>query len=301
MIGDPQLIGSSPYVSMPSGLLLPEKHARRELMKPRRPVAVDLFCGAGGFSLGLKQAGWDVIAAVDKWPMALITYASNLCRYGEMQWHFVEPEDAIATEKEMQAAFKRAGVKVKDGKVIADGKLSESIPLAGQGWISKQPRSTPGTRHVICGDIAMLTGERLLQIIGMAPGELDAIVGGPPCQGFSVSGKRKTDDPRNNLVFEFARLVVECRPKTLVMENVPDIASMVTADGLPVVETFCRILKDGGFANIDMIRKAMGAQGVAIMRDDTGRRSAQKPEPAHDEDEESTELPLFAALERVDG
>lgn len=291
------------YVEMPSGLLLPERHAVRELTKTKRPVAVDLFCGCGGFSLGLKQAGWDVIAAADNWPAALITYASNLCRWGEMQWHFVEDEDADALEHEMAATFKRSGFVVKAGEIVADGKLSGSVPVAGAGWIQSQPRSTPGTRHLICGDIAKLTAERLLQIIGMKVGELDAIVGGPPCQGFSVSGKRDIADPRNNLVFEFARLVVECRPKSIVMENVTGIASMITGDGLPVIETFCRILKDGGFAGIDMLRKSMAAQGVVLMRDDAnaGKRKARQKrradvEPDDDETADASvdDLPLFA-------
>jgi DNA (cytosine-5)-methyltransferase 1 len=264
------------YVATPSGLLLPEKHAISELKRAKRPVAVDLFCGCGGFSLGLKQAGWEVIAAADKWPTALITYATNLCRWGEMEWHFVEDEDAKATEREMAASFKRAGYSVRGGEIVADGKLGGSVPLAGTGWIQHQPRSTPGTRHLICGDIAKLTGERLLEIIGMQVGELDAIVGGPPCQGYCVAGQRDPKDPRNNLVFEFARLVVETRPKTMVMENVPGITSMVTPDGLPVLDVFCKILEDGGFGGVDAMRRAMAAQGSFGLINRKGAAKAPK-------------------------
>lgn len=53
--------------------------------------------------------------------------------------------------------------------------------------------------------------------------ELDLLVGGPPCQGFSTIGKRNIDDPRNQLVFEYLRVVRDLRPKYFVFENVPGI------------------------------------------------------------------------------
>ncbi len=56
-------------------------------------------------------------------------------------------------------------------------------------------------------------------------GEVDAIVGGPPCQGFSTIGKRLIDDTRNRLVFDFFRLVSALRPRYFVMENVPGMAA----------------------------------------------------------------------------
>lgn len=91
-------------------------------------------------------------------------------------------------------------------------------------------------------------------------GELDIVSGGPPCQGYSHAGKRQVADPRNNLVFEFARFIVELQPKTFAMEEVPGILSMVTPDGLPVVDTFIRILADGGFGTVDALKKMMAAQ-----------------------------------------
>ncbi len=53
----------------------------------------------------------------------------------------------------------------------------------------------------------------------------DVIVGGPPCQGFSQIGQRQLDDPRNNLVFEFVKVVRDLKPKYFLFENVPGIAS----------------------------------------------------------------------------
>ncbi|MDP8933194.1 MAG: DNA cytosine methyltransferase, partial [Cyanobacteriota bacterium] len=55
--------------------------------------------------------------------------------------------------------------------------------------------------------------------------EIDVVISGSPCQGFSMMGKRDVDDPRNSLIFHFQRLVLELKPKFFVMENVPGIAS----------------------------------------------------------------------------
>ena len=55
--------------------------------------------------------------------------------------------------------------------------------------------------------------------------ECDVVVGGPPCQGFSTIGKRLAKDPRNELVFEFIRMVDTIRPKVFLMENVRGLLS----------------------------------------------------------------------------
>lgn len=56
--------------------------------------------------------------------------------------------------------------------------------------------------------------------------DVDVIIGGPPCQGFSVAGKRIIDDDRNKLYKSFVRFVKHFKPKAFVMENVPNILSM---------------------------------------------------------------------------
>lgn len=137
--------------------------------------------------------------------------------------------------------------------------------------------------HLWLGDVRQLTGERMLADLGLELGELDLVAGGPPCQGFSISGKRQVVDPRNSLVFEFARLVLELKPKTMLMENVPGMLSMVTPEGVPVVDALCRVLEDGGFGAYESLRKSIlttaGCGGAVRTRP---KRSAT-PEPA-DED-----------------
>jgi DNA (cytosine-5)-methyltransferase 1 len=64
----------------------------------------------------------------------------------------------------------------------------------------------------------------------------DVIIGGPPCQSFSLVGQRKQDDPRGKLVFEFLRIVREKQPLAFVMENVPGMAaSTINGRRLPEI------------------------------------------------------------------
>jgi len=84
-------------------------------------------------------------------------------------------------------------------------------------------KNFPSCFH-ICDDINKFRPKEILDLIN-AP-EIHLIAGGPPCQGFSVAGKRKEDDPRNYLFREFIRVVSEINPWYVVMENVPGILTM---------------------------------------------------------------------------
>lgn len=82
------------------------------------------------------------------------------------------------------------------------------------------------TSEVITNDISTLTTEALLTATNTSSSQIDGIIGGPPCQGFSISGKRLIDDPRNVLYKSFVEFVGEIQPKFFVMENVPGLVSM---------------------------------------------------------------------------
>lgn len=80
----------------------------------------------------------------------------------------------------------------------------------------------------------------------LAPGELDVLVGGPPCQGFSINApERFLSDPRNKLFQHYARFVREFQPKTFLFENVPGILSM---DDGKVFQQILKVLSDLGYA-----------------------------------------------------
>lgn len=75
-------------------------------------------------------------------------------------------------------------------------------------------------------DISELEPEELLKELGLEPGELDLLSGGPPCQSFSTAGKRGTvQDPRGTLLWQFLRFVAILKPRFLLMENVRGLLS----------------------------------------------------------------------------
>jgi len=95
--------------------------------------------------------------------------------------------------------------------------------------LAAHKKNFPTTKH-LAANIAKLDGEKLLRHAGIESGELDGIIGGPPCQGFSVIGHRRVADARNNLFRKFFALVAECRPKFFLVENVLGILHEQYAD-----------------------------------------------------------------------
>lgn len=73
-------------------------------------------------------------------------------------------------------------------------------------------------------DLSILSPEKVAAAIGGTP--IHVIIGGPPCQGFSVAGKRIVEDKRNELYKSFVRMVAYFKPQAFVMENVPNILSL---------------------------------------------------------------------------
>lgn len=127
---------------------------------------VDLFCGAGGLSLGFKWAGWHSVVANDIEPSFLETYSKNL------------------------------GTEVVPGSIESDSVLSEIVRLAAD------------TRRLSSG-IPLW------------------ILGGPPCQGFSTAGNRRSRNDSRNLLFErYTSLVRALEPDGFVFENVTGMLNM---------------------------------------------------------------------------
>ena len=159
-------------------------------------TAIDLFCGAGGLSLGLESAGFDVLGAMDSWVRAARTYKQNF-------------------------------------------------------------------RHpVVDSDIHSLSAEDFLVRIGRPGVHVDLVAGGPPCQGFSVQRIGADTDARNDLIFEFARFVVELRPQMFLMENVP---GLLGKRGLKLARRFEQLLEAAGF--VVRVRRVNTAEyGVPQLR-----------------------------------
>ena len=86
--------------------------------------------------------------------------------------------------------------------------------------------------HAIeCGSNITEVTSSQLSSLGRQIGEIDVIIGGPPCQGFSLSGKRDVNDPRNTLFKHYLRFVDQFRPKMAILENVRLLTSMKNDQG----------------------------------------------------------------------
>lgn len=161
---------------------------------------VDLFCGAGGLSLGFKRAGCDVVLSNEYSVDAEWTYRAN---------HLPQTLKAILgdvpafPEEEGHAAENKHRLLVRDRLLHARADDSPDQAMRG-GDIRKA--------------LSNLWLERWLEHTGARP---DVMIGGPPCQGFSSARGRLVHDERNQLVHEYARVVSVLQPRVLVIENVP--------------------------------------------------------------------------------
>ena len=125
---------------------------------------IDLFAGCGGLSLGLYNAGWHGLFAIEKNPDAFLTLSTNLL---EKKNHYSWPD-----------------------------------------WLSK---SSLDIYEVIKSHSNELKKLR---------GQVSLVVGGPPCQGFSMAGRRKSDDTRNELFTAYLDFIRLIQPDILLFENV---------------------------------------------------------------------------------
>ena len=100
------------------------------------------------------------------------------------------------------------------------------------------------THTVVCADLARSKGRTLLKASGARRGGVDLVVGGPPCQGFSIQRIGSDHDSRNSLVLEYARLLKEILPRLFVLENVP---GLIGARGKPLFDRFVDMMTAAGF------------------------------------------------------
>ena len=191
-------------------------------MKSQALTAIDLFAGCGGLSLGLHQAGWRIVCAVERSPMAAETYFAN----------FINPINSRTESDNPFASHLGKSVldQVKAGLLVSDV----------QAYIN----SIRKVREMMEGrEIALLAG-------------------GPPCQGFSLAGKRNANDPRNALVWNFLHAAELLNPSLVLMENVGAIQSPFGKERrssvLPDLEKALQSTKssEGGYSTVRLALKA---------------------------------------------
>ena len=107
-------------------------------------------------------------------------------------------------------------------------------------------------------DVRDLGPETLLERVGLRSGELDVLLGGPPCQGFSSAGMKSAEDPRNSLVRHYVRVLEGIKPKWFVMENVEGL--LTNDGGMPVRNAVEAFLQAGYSVNLEKVY----AQGYGV-------------------------------------
>ena len=146
---------------------------------PTRPSSsrqfsfADVFAGCGGLSLGLMQAGWKGVFAIEHDPNAFATLSTNLTNLNPRSRHTFD--------------------------------WPETLPLTSLGIDDVLGRYRTAVRQ--------------------HADQIDMLVGGPPCQGFSTAGRRDPNDPRNRLVRSYLQLVDLLRPRIVLIENVRGITA----------------------------------------------------------------------------
>lgn len=129
-----------------------------------QPTYIDLFAGCGGLSLGLHNAGWKGLFAIEKSPDAFMTLKHNLIdNKKHFDWPTWLPKESIEIDNAIKL-YKNKFEKLKN--------------------------------------------------------KVDLVAGGPPCQGFSMAGRRNENDQRNNLIKSYINFIKIIKPKILLFENV---------------------------------------------------------------------------------
>lgn len=140
-----------------------------------------------------------------------------------------------------------------------------TIPLAVEKdlWASDTYKYNHPSTKVITEDIT-----KIIDLQSLLPNktmEIDGIIGGPPCQGFSLSGNRDKKDPRNSLFMEFVRFVKYFKPKFFVMENVTGILSMKTKSNQLVKDVILSEFSTAGY-NVEIFTLNAAEFGVPQSR-----------------------------------
>jgi len=140
-------------------------------MKPQGPYFIDLFAGCGGLSLGLFEAGWQGLFAIEREQRAFDTLKHNLMDRGRHRF-------------------------------------------AWPHWLKRRAWTLED----------LLRNRKARKRLTRLHGRVHLLAGGPPCQGFSSLGKRRADDPRNQLFRHYMTVVRIIKPKLVLIENVQGIS-----------------------------------------------------------------------------
>lgn len=101
--------------------------------------------------------------------------------------------------------------------------------------------------RVLCADVTEVECDHFVS--SLQGRKVDIVIGGPPCQGFSIANRKGGDpkDPRNSLFMDYVRLASSVEPSIMVMENVPNLIKAKTASGELVINVIRRTIEELGY------------------------------------------------------
>lgn len=178
---------------------------------------IELFAGCGGMSLGLEAAGFDLFMANELSPMAGETFAYNILG-----------EDLTNLANEKKKSKKVLWLKSKYSNDNLKNRLRENPFDFSNCKNSDIDSKTDLNGKLIIGNINHLLNyfsQNKTMCYQLREKDIDILSGGPPCQGFSLAGKRIKDDYKNLLPLSFARFAGLIQPKVVLLENVKGITS----------------------------------------------------------------------------
>jgi DNA (cytosine-5)-methyltransferase 1 len=184
---------------------------------------IELFAGCGGMSLGLDAAGFELYFANELSPMAAETFSYNLLN-----------EDLEELSKIGTSPSKTLWIKSKYSKKELLNRLRENPFLGKVGSVSDLNENTDLKGKLLVGDI-----NNLLDWLDNNPNivtdlqnqNITLLSGGPPCQSFSLAGKREKNNAKNSLPLSFSRFAGLVRPKIVLLENVKGITAPFIENG----------------------------------------------------------------------
>jgi DNA (cytosine-5)-methyltransferase 1 len=122
------------------------------------------------------------------------------------------------------------------GGGLSEGFLQAGYDVVAGVDVSEDFLETYDRNHddavAINADLSEISPEEFFETHSIDPDDIDVVIGGPPCKGFSIAGHRDPEDERNYLVGSFIDYVEYVQPDAFVMENVPGIKSMEGGDTL---------------------------------------------------------------------
>ena len=203
---------------------------------------IELFAGCGGMAIGMESAGFELTFANEVSPMASNTFAHNVLG--------VDIHEQSEKVKWIHSRYSREQYENRLRENLLSHKVNENCEIIND------PKLSTLDKCLLVGDVRYLR-DRFAEIGVSDPynGNLDLISGGPPCQSFSLAGKRELNDYKNSLPLDFAEICEMLNPKVVLLENVKGILSAFTENGAKYFAWFevAKVFAMKGFAPVCML------------------------------------------------